>query len=493
MVVVRARKRPEGAPIGDAEWRSLAEPFREWVWGICRENEALRERIGLNSTNSSKPPSSDQANDVKKRRRQRSGRRPGGQPGHEGHSRALVSEDRVAEFVDCYPERCRCCGRDVRGMRGDGEAPLRHQVAEIPEIVPTVTEYRRHRIGCPDCGTVTVGALPDGVPKGCFGPMLRSLVVTLCGRYRMSRREAVEFCAEALSLDVSLGTVDNQCRGVGASLAAPVDEVRDHIRACEVAHLDETGWKQKGERRWTWVAVTAVAAYFQIAKSRGAAIVSAILGPAFLGFIVSDRWSAYTIIDALRRQVCWAHLKRDFQRFADRGGSARCFGEAGLALTKRLFTIWRSHREKRISRRVMQKRMAEVEVAVGELLGDGLEHEDQKVRGFSKKLLQLEPSLFLFSRVECVEPTNNLAERALRPVVLWRKGSFGTMSDAGSRFVERVMTAVMTCRLQGRSVLTYLRAVCTAQDHGHAIPSLLSQKTRDAPSVRKGRVLSRTG
>lgn len=473
-------ERPDGAPITDGGWRALSQPFRDWIWKLHRENTELRTRVGLNSKNSSKPPSTDKPGD-KKQRRPRSGRRPGGQAGHPGHSRPLVAEDRLDGITDSYPTRCRRCGDDLSGARHTDEEPLRHQVAELPPIVPTVTEHRRHRVCCPGCGTVAIGELPDGVPQGNFGPVLRALLVTLCGRYRMSRREVVEFCAEALGLDVSVGTIDNMCRSVGGGLADPVDEVKEHIRAAKVAHLDETGWSQKGERYWMWVAVAASAAYFQISKSRGAKVVSAILGAAFLGVIVTDRWSAYTIIEALRRQVCWAHLKRDFQRFVDRGGSGKAFGEEGIALTKRLFTIWRSYEDERIGRRVMQKQMAEIEIKFGEMFG-GLS-EDAKVRGFCKKLLELGPSLFLFTRVPGVEPTNNRAERALRPVVLWRKGSFGTMSDDGSRFVERVMTAVMTCRLQNRSVLTYLRAVCAAQDSGTKIPSLMSQKSRDAPAA----------
>jgi transposase len=488
-MVLDERRRPDGAPLTDAGWLSLSPALREWVWKLDQENTELRARLGLNSTNSSKPPSTDKPG-VKKQRRPRSGRRPGGQVGHPGHSRPLVPEDRLDGITDSYPNRCRRCDLDLRGVRRTDEEPLRHQVAELPPIVPTVTEHRRHRVCCPGCGEVAIPELPAGVPKGSFGPVLRALLVTLCGRYRMSRREVGEFCTEALGLDVSVGTIDNMCRSVGEALADPVEEVKEHIRAAKVAHLDETGWSQKGERYWMWVAVAAGAAYFQIAKSRGAKVVAAILGAAYLGMIVTDRWSAYTFIDAFRRQVCWAHLKRDFQRFVDRGGSGKAFGEEGLALTKRLFMIWRSYEDERIRHRVMKKHMAEIEMEFGELLGG--RSEDAKVRGFCKKLLGLSPSLFLFTRVSGVEPTNNRAERALRPVVLWRKGSFGTMSDEGSRFVERVMTAVMTSRLQSRSVLTYLRAVCAAQDSGTRIPSLLSQNARDAPVVGH-RVLSKTG
>ena len=486
-------ERPDGAPITSAAWRALPPEFRKWIWATCQENVQLRARVGLNSTNSSKPPSSD-GPEVKgtEKPRTRSGRKPGGQVGHPGHSRPLVPEDRLDGVTNSYPERCRRCGTDLPAARRGDMEPLRHQVAELPPIVPTVIEHRRHRVCCRRCGVVTVADLPPDVPEGSFGPTLRAFLATLCGRYRLSRREVAEFCAEAIGLDVSVGTIDNICRRVGEGLADPIDEVKEHVRDAQVVHLDETGWSQKGQRYWMWVAVAAAGAYFQITKTRGGKVVSAILGTAFLGKIVTDRWSAYTIIEAVRRQVCWAHLKRDFKRFVDRGGPGREFGEDCLALTKRLFEIWKRYEDDRIRWRTMQTRMTKVEIELGTLLGAGTASEDAKVRGFCEKIIQLEPSLFLFSRVPGVEPTNNRAERALRPVVLWRKGSFGTMSDEGSRFVERVMTAVMTCRLQGRSVLSYLRAVCAAQDAGERSPSLMGQKARDAPVVSRP-PLARTG
>jgi transposase len=208
-----------------------------------------------------------------------------------------------------------------------------------------------------------------------------------------------------------------------------------------------------------------------------------MLGMMFSGLTVSDRWSAYLMIAAERRQVCWSHLQRDFQGFIDRGGGAKAFGEAGVALAKELFTIWHRYQGAEIGRRRMQEQMTDLEVRVGELLGGGLKSKVKKVRGFCNELLELGPALFLFARVEGVEPSNNLAERMLRAIVLWRKGSFGTWSDAGSRFVERIMTVVMTCRLQGRPVLGYIRELLTAQDHGTKMPSLFGKRSRDGPKL----------
>jgi transposase len=217
-----------------------------------------------------------------------------------------------------------------------------------------------------------------------------------------------------------------------------------------------------------------------------------MLGENFTGCIVSDRWCAYTIIPASRRQTCWAHLKRDFQKFVDRGGAGRRFGEEALRLTKALFSVWGSYQRDEISFRTMRARMYDVESNFGTLFGEGKVSTVKKVRGFCKKLLKLRQALFLFARVPGVEPTNNRAERALRPVVLWRKGSFGTRSDGGSRFVERMMTVVMTARIRGVSVLTYIKSLCAAQDRGDPIPSVLKSRPRDGPGGIRGE-LARTG
>lgn len=478
-VVGNAIARPAGCPASPRKWRRLGQPLQLWITGLVDRVAQSESKLGTNSTNSSKPPSSDPPS-VKKRRRPRSGRKAGGQPGHPGHFRPLVPPERVNETRHLHPDRCRGCGRDISA--NPGKEFLHHQVAEIPAIEPHITDYLRHRACCPDCGTVTTAPLPSGIPTGVFGPNLRALLAVLSGRFRMSRREVVDFCREALGFDVSVGCVDNLCRGMGDALCAPVAEVLDHIQEASVVHPDESGWKQKGIKHWIWTAVTVDAAYFRIAKSRGADVAREMLGDHFKGFIVTDRWSAYTIIPAKRRQICWAHLKRDFQKIVDRGGAGRPFGDEGLRLTKVLFSIWQSYEREEISRREMQRRMVEVETSFGVLFGAGGTSSDKKVPGFCKKLLDLGEALFLFVRVLGVEPTNNRAERALRPVVLWRKGSFGTWSNEGSRFVERMMTVVMTRRLRGHSVLSYLKAVCAAQDRRDKIPSVFESRARDRPA-----------
>ena len=402
--------------------------------------------------------------------------------GHQGHRRSLVPPDRVNATEDLYPDNCRQCGGAL-AAEGVEVEPLRHQVAEIPAIEPHVTEYRRHRCRCSQCGKVSVAALPAGVSESSFGPNLKALLIVLSGRFRLSRRETAEFCREALGLSISIGSIDNMCRGIVASLGKPVGEIAREIQSAPVVHADESGWKQGNERHWIWVMATTTLAMFVIAQSRGSKVVQSMLGSTFQGNLVTDRWSAYSYFEAIRRQLCWAHLKRDFQSMVDRGGVARAFGIQGQWWTNALFSIWHRYQCGSISWREMQALMRYVEIGVGDLLQNGLASADQKVLGFCKKLTPLEAALFLFSRVPGVEPTNNRAERALRPIVLWRKGCFGTKSEQGSRYVERMMTVVMTCRLQGRSVLTYLRDVCLARDRGKRSPSLLGKRPRERVKI----------
>ena len=330
---------------------------------------------------------------------------------------------------------------------------------------------------------MSVAALPAGVPEGSFGPNLRALLVVLSGRFRLSRREVTEFCGEALGLAISVGAIDNLCQGVGESLGAPVEELANALQSAPVVHADESGWRQRNVRYWIWVTVTTSMAVYVIAQSRGSKVIQTMLGDKFHGQLVTDRWSSYGYFETSRRQLCWSHLKRDFQGFVDRGGAACTFGSEGVLLSGALFSCWHRFQRGAISWGELQKMMAVVEIRLGRLLQSGLSSSDQKVVGFCKKLLPLEAALFLFSRVPGVEPTNNRAERALRPVVLWRKGSFGTNSEEGSRFVAHIMSVVMTCRLQGRSVLTYLREVCLAQDRGRRAPSLLGKRPRERPKL----------
>lgn len=430
------------------------------------------------------PPSRDgskqkEKRNSKKRRRKKRRRQPGGQKGHPGHQRPLVPPERVDEQIEHHPSDCRRCERDISGITPDAE-PLRHQIAEIPEICPTVTEHIQHRVTCPDCETTTTAKLPDDVPTSRFGPNLRALVVLLAGRYRISRRETADVCGSVFGLSVSVGTIANILQRASNALETPYEEVAGAAKDSPVAYVDETGWRQKGKRVYLWILASAVCVLFRIAR-RTKSVAQEMLGKSYGGVAVTDRYASYRWLADERHQVCWAHLNRDFEALIERGGGAKRVGEALRGVHDDLFKIWHAYKEGRIRWETMQRRMIGVETRLGEVLEGGARCRDPSARKFCNSLLTIESSLFVFARIQDVEPTNNIGERGIRPAVQWRKICFGTQSLNGSRFVERILTVVATCRLQGRPLLPYLRDVLVASDSGVEIPSILR-----APAVDRG-------
>jgi transposase len=438
---------------------------------LTAEVRELKARLGRDSSNSSRPPSSDPPQ-TPRRVATPTGRSPGGQPGHVAHQRAPVPPERVDRIVDHRPTTCAQCARPLP-VRPLGEDFAAHQVTELPPLRSEVTEHRLHRVRCPACGAPTRAPLPPEVPAGAFGPRLQATVAVLSGRYRLSRREVADVCETVLDAPLCVGSVDGLCQTTADAVATPVAEVTALLAATPVANADETGWRQAGQTRWLWTVVTPLATVFVIASSRGSQVIKGLLGGAFAGILGSDRWSAYAWLDLARRQLCWAHLKRDFAGLADRGGPGAPVGTAALALVGDLFTAWHRFREGALDRAGLQKAMQPVQAGFERVLDDGMACTDAKAAGLCRALDRLWPALWTFVDEDGVEPTNNAAERALRPAVLWRKGSFGTQSDGGARFAERLLTVTATCQQHGRSVLEYLTVVCTAVQLGQPIPSLL--------------------
>jgi transposase len=436
--------------------------------------QELETRLGQNSSNSSRPPSSDPPSTPKRPPAAPTGRRRGAQPGHPAHQRALVSADQVDEVRAHWPQQCRRCQAPLAPETAPvvGE-PVRHQVTELPPVRAHVTEHRLYQLCCPGCGTTTCAALPADVPAGVFGPRLQATVAVLSGRYRLSRREVAGVCSDVLGALVAVGSVEGLCQATAAALAAPIAELQAAVQAAGAVHADETSWRQAGQRCWLWVAVAALATVFTIAPSRGRQVIQGLLGPAFAGRLITDRWSAYTWLVPERRQVCWAHLKRDLQALVDAGGAARAIGEDGLRLRERLFDAWYAGRDEPAPRPHLAAHVAPLQAEFRALLERGQHCGHYKAIGLSDSLLKLWPALWTFLTVAGVEPTNNAAERALRPAVLWRKGSFGTRSAGGNAFVTRMLSVAATGKQQQRSLLDYLTAVCTAAQQGQPCPSLL--------------------
>jgi transposase len=436
----------------------------------------LEARLQLNSTNSSKPPSSDPIGMKRKPPAPPSGKQRGGQPGHRKFRRSLVPPEKLRATVHCKPTTCRRCGQ---GLSGDDPEPLIHQVAELPKIEPIVDEYRLHRLICPACGETTCGTLPPGVPTGCFGPYLQAVLAMLAGAYRLSKRQIQQVAADLFTLSISTGMIPKLQRQSAAALEAPYNELATAVHQAEVANIDETSWRENRCKVWLWATVTHLFTVFTIAQNRSGEVARALLGSQDDQVVGSDRFSAYDWIMARWRQVCWAHLRRDFQAMIDRGGDGEKIGRRLLSSSNRLFRHWHRVRDGTLQWGAFQERINRLRREVKQALQEGARCTCAKTAATCFEILKVEEGLWTFARVQGVEPTNNAVERALRHAVIWRRISGGTDSVQGSRFVERMLTVVATCRQQGRNVLDYLTACFEADCRGQALPSLLPVTTAE--------------
>lgn len=433
-------------------------------------NRELEARVGQNSTNSSRPPSSDLPGAPTPAPKPPSGRKRGGQPGHEKHERNLFPPERVDETTDYKPKECRRCGEH---LSGNDDNPLRHQVVDIPRVIAKVSEFRLHSLLCEHCNITTRASLPPGVPTSPVGPRLQAMMAICAGSYHLSKRMIEELVSDFFGVDISLGSISNLEQQTSEAIAEPVKEAAAYVQQQPVVHADETGWTEAKKRAWLWTAIAGNVAVFLIRRSRGTDVAKELLGHLFSGILNSDRWGAYNWVRARCRQLCWAHLIRHFKMFEDHGPKAKALGLALQAQCDLMFDYWYRVRDGTLQRSSFRQYMRPVQRKMIRLLHRGLQSPSPKVVTKCREILKLEAALFTFVRVTGVEPTNNTAERGVRPAVLWRKGSFGTDSEKGSRFVERILTVVTTLRMQKRNVLDFLTDACQARLNGNATPSLL--------------------
>lgn len=439
----------------------------------------LEEKLRKSSRNSGKPPSSDGPKVPPRPQKPPTGRKPGGQPGHERHERSMVPPDKVDKREVVKPV---CCGDCGKRLAGTDSSPRRHQVFELPEVRPNVTEYELHALTC-TCGAVTRAELPEGVPTGAFGASVTAVVALLMGVYRLSKRAVPDVMHDLFGLSISVGAVIGCQKKASEALAVPVEEARQAIPEAPVKHADETGWREARRRAWLWVVVTGTLTVFMVHRRRNAEAARALLGEA-AGVLVTDRHGAYGWWSGLVRQFCWAHLIRDFKAIAERGQASERIGNALLGEGERMFGWWHRVRDGTLARSTFKVYMRDLRRRLEALLAEGAVCLHPKTEKTCKKLLRSADSLWTFVRVDGVEPTNNVAERAVRHAVLWRKACGGTHSELGSRFVERILTTHASLRQQDRSVLGFIRTACVARLDGSAPPSLIAlaaqQVTRPA-------------
>lgn len=465
----------------------IAELEEKLAAALARITE-LEEKVAKSSRNSSKPPSSDTPKQSADRRKKAAaitkpkGRKPGGQPGHHKFERQLAPPSEVSAHYDCIPDSCERC---AAALKGRDHSPKLHQVFHLPKVVPTIWQYALHARRCHHCHHVTVGQLPQGVPSGAFGPSVVATVALLMGVCRLGKRSVQAVLADLFGLHMSLGAVVG-CQDLASSaIRPPVDEAKDAVRRARLKHSDETSWREgpKRSKVWLWTVVTEAITVFSIQKSRSTEAAQRLLGKVG-GVLVSDRYSAYGYWRLWMRQVCWAHLIRDFVAIAERGRESARVGDALLEEARRLFTWWHRVRDGTLKRTTFQVYVRSLRKRVRTLLEEGRECAHRKTARTCAQILKIEPALWLFVERKGVEPTNNIAERSIRHGVMWRKSSGGTHSELGSRFVERILTVVATLRQQDRNVLDFLNQACEAQLSGSPSPSLLPTKQSSAPLAR---------
>jgi transposase len=429
------------------------------------EVAALKARLNKNSQNSSLPPSAGHPHAKPDRKTPRSKRKRGGQPGHPKTERVLIPTEQCQDKVPCVPTECRKCGRELEGVDPD---PHRHQVWELPEIRPLVTEYQQHTLAC-RCGCTTRGVLPPGVPTGQAGPRLTAFAGLLMACFRQSKRRAAQFLGTILNQPASAAwmvVLQNRCTD---AVESAYDDLVAKLPAQPVVYVDESPTKEGPARAWVWTAVADTFTVFACRTSRAADVITGLLGAGYRGVVHCDRAKMYWRFGRL--QWCWAHLKRDFQAWVDHPCRTRQrLGRDLMRPTSELFALWKKVRDRTLTRSAFAAAVAPVRRAIDTLLLRG--YYNPLTAGVCKELVEHRPNLWTFVDTAGVEPTNNAAERALRPAVIWRKLSFGTQSASGSRFVERMLTVIETARRRGQNAFVWLADAVRAGFAGQPRPVL---------------------
>jgi transposase len=515
----RRANQPEAAANGHRHAnQSSPEQLHREIERLLRENEELRRRVAererqiaereeqiadaekqiadlerqlagrkRNSTNSSKPPSSDGlAGEQRPRgRKHKSKRKPGAQPGHAGHHRPLVPLAEVSAIEVLLPEQCGHCGGNLPQEPGavttKGD-PRRHQVTEMPPVKAHITEYQFPNVVCGQCGKATRAPLPEEI-AGQFGPQLTALIAYWTVVCRLPRR----LVADVLGIEISLGSTQKAWEEVSHAVEQPVQQLQEQLPCEAVLNADETGWRTNGDKRWMWALVAQQFVFYVVASTRGAEVLVSLLGAVFRGILCSDRWVVYLTYHSGRMQLCWAHLKRNILGIADgaRNPSARQFCRDALAIVARLFRLWyrfrgelrdRRGNPRPIDRRQLLEQSIPLQKKLFALAEAHLDDADREVRNMATALFIHFERLFTFLEYEGVEPTNNVAERTLRTAVQWRKISFGNRSRDGEIATARLLTVTQTCKRQQRHVLGYLTDAVRCHRRRTAAPSLLPKR-----------------
>lgn len=435
----------------------------------------LLAKLNTNSSNSSTPPSANPLGADKPVKKKKSKRQRGGQPNHPPHLKQLFPPQRVQHFKHFVPASCANCHADLPQEAGPNDPePKRFQSIELPAITVEVTEYQAHGRTCLTCGEVTHATVPAVIRAHSVGSRLTATLSYFTGCHGLSKRSVEEIAEAVFGAPIALGTVANLEQEVSAALVPAHEEALESVRQAPIKFADETSWKLWGKLCWLWAAATMDIAVFVIHAKRSAKGLATLLGEEIKGILHSDRWHVYLLVPEQRRQLCWAHLKRDFRKIVDFGGPSAFVGRRGLRLVKEVFAAWHAFQQGNITRHKLKTLIEPLQRRLGRTLLEGGLGDDARVSKFCENILTLEPALWTFVDQEGIEPTNNHMERLVRRAVLWRRRSFGSNSLAGCRFVERILTVVQTCRLRRKNTLEYLADAVHTHRQGLPCPSLLS-------------------
>ena len=455
------RAAPEPSPPNLTTESLLAEiaELRKVIEKQGAEIERLKARKPKTSRTSSKPPSTDAPWAKPKSKRKPTGRKRGAQPGHKGRGRDLAEPEDVDETRMVKPSQCKCCSARLTGADPN---PLRHQIIDIPPVKPSILEVQLHALTCDECGESTRAELPADVHPSNFGPNIATQVALMTGEYRISRRNVQRWFADTCGVDISLGAISNIERRVTDGLSGAHAEALASVKESATKHLDETTWRESGSPAWLWAAVGEDATAFLIRDSRRAEVAKELIGEDPSGITIVDRYGGYSFIDLDKRQVCLAHLIRDFRFMAEGEEDLRWIGQKLLAVIDDVFRLWHLHKSDDIDRAELKRWTRPLRARMLELLDAGALSCGYETPGKCRGIMKTEPAMWTFVAVEGVEPTNNAAERAVRPVVIHRKTSLGSQSKRGNDFVARMQTVAATLRQRGESLFQFIGDVTSA-------------------------------
>jgi transposase len=458
--------------------RVAYEAIKEWK----KQNEILNQ----NSTNSNRAPSTDTPETKAKLKSEKAeeksatpkngARKQGAQLGHEAASRPLLPLEDEDIVIDCKPKTCTHCAESLEGC--SDPAPYRQQHYDV-EIIRRITEYRKHKIVCPCCGETTAGTLPEEANKSAYSANVAALIVTLTGLFQVSRRMTKLFVEEVFGIPISVGSVSNIEKEMTRATQPVMEEIEMMAQSASRGNADETGFGIKnGQQGWLWVLVTDFAVLFRLYLGRGQEWASKLIG-CFIGTLTTDRWCGYNHYPSEKRQLCWAHLIRDFKSMCATGAVGIAIGTALRKEARAMFRLWhrfkkwKSNQERKgikVSMTVLESQMQAIRARVMALLKEGAK------RGVAKcgTILKVEPLLWKFTQEEDIEPTNNAAEQSIRPAVLWKKRSFGVESERGGQYVESMLSIWATSRRNGVSPIAFLRALIHSYRTKTPTPSIFS-------------------